>query len=155
MKIATHGPDWRSQAPSCKQGKRFKILVDSIARKNITLKKHTHLPAKVMKKAEILHQVKQVEAEIRTQREMAKAERERILREARRSCVERLATANKEADSSYQKILTQEKARTTNSTSVVVANGRELASQTQSRGMANLPQAARRMLERFEVAVNA
>src|SRR3990172_618405 len=87
-----------------------------------------------MKKEETLQRIKDAERQVRGSKESVLAERERILRDARREAFELRETLRKQAEARHGEILRAAEAATSKETERVLAGGRKEAAPPKNRG---------------------
>ena len=108
-----------------------------------------------MKKEETLQRIKDAERQVRGSKESVLAERERILRDARREAFELRETLRKQAEARHEEILRAAEAATSKETERVLAGGRKDAAALKARAEANMDRAIERLVEKFKGAINA
>lgn len=108
-----------------------------------------------MKKEETLQRIKDAERQVRGSKESVLAERERILRDARREAFEVRETLRKQAEARHEEILRAAEATTSTETERVLAGGRKEAAALKARAEANTDRAIERLVEKFKGAINA
>ena len=108
-----------------------------------------------MNKEETLHRIKAVEEQVRKGKEAAHAEREKILRTARREALELRDSLRSEADRRAGAIISEAEAAIAREKELVLAEGRKAARAMRDLADLNLERAVDRLLERFKGAVHA
>ncbi len=108
-----------------------------------------------MKKEETLQRIKDAEGRVREAKESVLAERERILRDARREAFELRESLRREAEKRHEAILRESEGATARETQKLLAAGRTDAAALKARAEANLDRAINRLIEKFKGALNA
>ncbi len=108
-----------------------------------------------MRKEETLQRIKAAESQVRGTKETVLAERDRILRDARRDAFELRETLRRQAESRYAEILKEAEAVTSGETEAILAAGRTEADSVKAEAATNLDRAIDRLIERFKGALNA
>ncbi len=108
-----------------------------------------------MQKVETLQRIKAAEAQVRGRKETVLAERDRILRDARREAFELRESLRREGESRYAEILRQAEAVTAHETEAILAAGRKGADSVKEEAATNLDRAIDHLIERFKGALNA
>jgi len=108
-----------------------------------------------MKKEETLQKIKDAEGQVRGTKEAVLAERERILRDARREAFELRERLRQDGEKRYEAILRDSAAATARETEVLLAAGRKDAAALKGKAEANRDRAINRLIEKFKGALNA
>ena len=108
-----------------------------------------------MRKEETLQKIKVTEGQVRGMKETVLAERERILREARREAFELREQLRREAERRHAEIIHEAEAAIARETEKVLAAGRREAEVLTAKADANLERAIDRLIEKFKGALNA
>ena len=108
-----------------------------------------------MRKEETLQRIKEAEGQVRGSKDAVVAERERILRDARREAFELRESLRHEADRRGDEILRESAAATARETEKLLAAGHKDAAALKAKGEANLDRAINRLIEKFKGALNA
>ena len=108
-----------------------------------------------MRKEETLQKIKAAEGQVRGAKEAVLAERERILRDARRDAFELRERLRREAEKRHDEILREAKAPTAREAEKLLELGRKDAAARKAKAEANLDRAIERLIEKFKGAVNA
>lgn len=108
-----------------------------------------------MKKEETLQQIKEAEKEAHREKESALAERERILRDARREGFELRESLRKTSEKRQEEILKQVDAATAPEKERILEHGRRDAETLRKEAQANVERAVDRLIEKFKGALNA
>ena len=108
-----------------------------------------------MDKEETLRQIKDAEARVRQSKEAARAEGEKVLREARREAFELRESLRVQAEKRQQEILRAGDATTAREKEVLLAKGRQDADALRALAESNVDMAVDRLIEKFKGAVNA
>lgn len=108
-----------------------------------------------MKKEETLHRIKEAESVVRGRKEAVMADREKILRDARREAIELRETLRRRAEKRYEEILREAEAAAALETERILASGRKDAATLKAKAEANMDRAIDRLLAKFKGAVNA
>jgi V/A-type H+-transporting ATPase subunit G/H len=108
-----------------------------------------------MRKEETLQKIKAAESQVRGTKETVLAERDRILRDARREAFELRETLRRQAESRYAEILKEAEAVMAGETARILAAGRREADSVKAKAATNLERAIDRLIERFKGALNA
>lgn len=107
-----------------------------------------------MNKEETLHRIKSVEEEVRRARDEAQAERERILRNARKEILELRDGLRAEAEKHGETILLEAETTTTKAKERILADGRKEAAARRTMADSNMDRAVERLIERFKGALH-
>lgn len=107
-----------------------------------------------MRKEETLQKIKATEGQVRGMKEAVLAERERILRDARREAFELREQLRREAERRHAEIIHEAEAATASETEQILAAGRR-ADALKAKADANLERAIDRLIEKFKGALNA
>ncbi len=110
---------------------------------------------KRMRKEETLQRIKEVESQVRTSKDEALAERERILRTARRETLELRDALRGDAEKRQEAILRDADVQTARERERMLTEGRKDAMALRARADANMDRAVERLIEKFKGAVNA
>ena len=108
-----------------------------------------------MRKEETLQKIKAAEGQVRGAKEAVLAERERILRDARRDAFELRERLRREAEKRHDEILREAEAPTAREAEKLRELGRKDAAARKAKAEANLDHAIKRLIEKFKGAVNA
>jgi V/A-type H+/Na+-transporting ATPase subunit G/H len=108
-----------------------------------------------MRKEETLQKIKAAEGQVRVTKETVLAERDRILRDARREAFELREDLRRKAESRFAEILQEAEAVTARETERILAVGRSDADSVKAEAEANLERAIDRLIEKFKGALNA
>ena len=108
-----------------------------------------------MKKAETLLEIKGAEAAIQDMKRAAEAERDRIVREARREALELQDRLRREADERAAAILQDADAVIGKERDAILAKGRAEAEALKAAGMANVDRAVEVVARKFQGALDA
>ena len=107
-----------------------------------------------MKKEETLQRIKAAEGQIRSVKELAAAEREKILRDARREAFELRESLRREAETRYEDILREADRATALETESILAAGRKRAAELLGQANRNLERAVDLLIQKFKGALN-
>ena len=108
-----------------------------------------------MDKVETLQKIKATEGQVRGMKEAVLAERERILRDARREAFELREQLRREAERRHAEIIHEAEAAIASETEQIHAAGRSKADALKAKADANLERAIGRLIEKFKGALNA
>ncbi|MGQ0796363.1 MAG: F0F1 ATP synthase subunit B family protein [Methanobacteriota archaeon] len=108
-----------------------------------------------MNKEETLHRIKSVEEEVRRTLDGAQAERERILRNARKETLELRDGIRADAERRGEAILRDAETTIAKAKERVLAEGRKEAASLRSMADSNMDRAVERLIERFKGAIHA
>ena len=108
-----------------------------------------------MRKEETLQKIKATEGQVRGMKETVLAERERILRDARREAFELREQLRREAERRHAEIIHEAEAAIARETEKVLAAGRREAEVLKAKADANLERAIDRLIEKFKGALDA
>ncbi len=108
-----------------------------------------------MGKAETLQKIKEAEAELRHARDVALANKERLIREARAEALAIRAEYEKRAEARRTEILRQEEIDVASERKKALEEGRQLAESLRADARDHLEAGTERLLERFRSAVRA
>lgn len=108
-----------------------------------------------MRKEETLQKIKEVESRVRTSKEEALAERERILRTARREALELRDTLRINAEKIQEGILREADAATARERERMLAEGRKEAAALKAKADATMDRAVDHLIVKFKGAANA
>lgn len=108
-----------------------------------------------MNKEETLHRIKSVEEEVRRSRDGAQAERERILRNARKEILELRDGLRAEAEKHGGAILREAETTIAIAKERILADGRREAATLRAMADSNMDRAVERLIERFKGAFHA
>jgi len=108
-----------------------------------------------VKKEETLQRIKAAEGQIRSAKERAATERERILREARRESFELRESLRREAEKRFEEIVREADRATAQETETILASGRKRAAELAGQASGNLDRAVDLLIQKFKGAVNA
>src|SRR5437667_2576714 len=108
-----------------------------------------------MRKEETLQKIKATEGQVRGMKETVLAERERILRDARREAFELRESLRREAEKRYEEILREADRATAHETEAILAAGRKRAAELAGQASGNLDRAVDLLIQKFKGAVNA
>ena len=108
-----------------------------------------------MDRVETLRKIKEAEARAAEMRKEADAEKERILKEARRTELDLQERLRKEADDRYGKVMADARQAVAAEREVTLEKGRREAARIKSEGMGNFEAAVERLVGKFKGAVNA
>jgi len=108
-----------------------------------------------MRKEEALQRIKEVESQVRTSKDEALAERERLLRVARREALELKDVLRAQAEKRQEEILRSAALETARERERILADGRKEAAALRAAADANMDRAVERLIESFKGAVNA
>jgi len=108
-----------------------------------------------VRKEETLQKIKAAEGQVRGTKEAVFAERERILRDARREAFELREDLRRIAERRHAEIIHEAEAGIAHETEQILAAGREHADALKAKADANLERAIDRLIERFKGALNA
>ena len=108
-----------------------------------------------MRKEETLQKIKATEGQVRGMKETVLAERERILRDARREAFELREQLRREAERRHAEIIHGAGAAIARETEQILAAGRRDADALKAKADANLGRAIDRLIEKFKGALNA
>ncbi len=108
-----------------------------------------------MRKEETLQKIKAAEGQVRGTKETVLAERERILRDARREAYELREDLRRQAEARYAEIMRDAEGTTAGETESILAAGRRDADTLKAEAEANLERAIDRLIEKFKGALNA
>ena len=108
-----------------------------------------------MKKEETLHKIKEAEGQVTESKKTVLAERERVLRDARREAFELREKLRLEAEKRYEEIVREADVATARETEKLLAAGRAEAAKLRAEAEANLDRAIDRLIEKFKGALNA
>ncbi len=107
-----------------------------------------------MKKEETLQKIKAAEGQIRSAKALAEAEREKILRDARRDAFELRESLRREAETRYEDILREADRATALETESILAAGRKRAAELLGQANRNLERAVDLLIQKFKGALN-
>jgi len=107
-----------------------------------------------VKKEETLQRIKAAEGQIRSAKERAAAERERILRDARREAFELRESLRREAEKRYEEILREADRATAHEKETILAAGRKRAAELAGQASGNLDRAVDLLIQKFKGALN-
>ena len=108
-----------------------------------------------MRKEETLQKIKAAEGQVRGAKEAILAEREKILRDARRDAFELRERLRREAEKRHDEILREAEAPRARQAEKLLELGRKDAAALKGKAEANLDRAIERLIEKFKGAVNA
>ncbi len=108
-----------------------------------------------MRKEETLQKIKAAEGQVRGTKEAVLAERERILRDARRDAFELREQLRRDADRRHAEIMREAETGIARETEQILAAGRRAADALKAKADANLERAIDRLIEKFKGALNA
>ena len=108
-----------------------------------------------MRKEETLQKIKATEGQVRGMKETVLAERERILRDARREAFELREQLRREAERRHAEIIHEAEVAIARETEQILAAGRRDADALKAKADANLERAIDRLIEKFKGALNA
>jgi len=108
-----------------------------------------------MSKAETLQRIKEAEGQVRGTKEAVLAERERILRDARREAFELREELRRTAERRHAEIIHEAEAAIARETAQILVAGRRQADALKAKANANLERAIDRLIEKFKGALNA
>ena len=108
-----------------------------------------------MRKEETLQKIKATEGQVRGMKETVLAERERILRDARRDAFELREQLRREAERRHAEIIHEAESVIARETEQILAAGRRDADALKAKAEANLERAIDRLIEKFKGALNA
>jgi len=108
-----------------------------------------------MKKEETLQRIKQVEEEVRRSKDGVLADRERLLRGARREALDLRDSLRVEAERRQEQILKDADAAISREKETLLAGGRKEAAVLRAQADANMDRAVDRLIEKFKGALNA
>ncbi len=108
-----------------------------------------------MRKEETLQKIKATEGQVRGMKETVLAERERILRDARREAFELREQLRREAERRHAEIIHEAESAIARETEQILAAGRRDADALKAKADANLGRAIDRLIEKFKGALNA
>jgi V/A-type H+/Na+-transporting ATPase subunit G/H len=108
-----------------------------------------------MRKEETLQKIKAAEGQVRGTKETVLAERERILRDAKREAFELREELRRQAEARYAEILRGAEAAAARETEQILAAGRRDADALKAEADANLDRAIDRVIGKFKGALNA
>ena len=108
-----------------------------------------------MDKEETLHRIKSVEDEIRRSKEGALAEREKLLRAARREALDLRDALRAQAEKRGEEILREADALIAREKETILAAGRKQAAAMKAMADGNLEDAVERLIGKFKGAIHA
>ena len=108
-----------------------------------------------MNKEETLQKIKDAESQVRGTKETILAERERILRDARREAFELRERLRREAEAGSEAIIRTADEAVAREAETLLAAGRKDAAALKAKADANLDRAIERLIEKFKGALNA
>src|SRR5436309_13378822 len=108
-----------------------------------------------MRKEETLQKIKATEGQVRGMKETVLAERERILRDARREAFELREQLRREAERRQAEIIHEAESASARGQEKSLAAGRRDADALKAKADANLERAIDRLIEKFKGALNA
>src|SRR5438445_11567937 len=108
-----------------------------------------------MRKEETLQKIKDAESQVRGTKETILAERERILRDARREAFELRERLRREAEAQSEAIIRTADEAVAREAETLLAAGRKDAAAWKAKADANLDRAIERLIEKFKGALNA
>jgi len=108
-----------------------------------------------VRKEETLQKIKAAEGQVRGTKEAVLAERERILRDARREAFELREELRRTAERRHAEIIHEAEAAIARETERILAAGRRQADALKAKADANLERAIDRLIEKFKGALNA
>lgn len=108
-----------------------------------------------MNKAETLSEIKRAEADVRSMKDAAEKEKERILREARREVLELHESLRQEAETAAAAVLRGAEEGIAKERDAVLAQGRQQAEALKAAGMKNVDRAAELVVSKFQGALDA
>jgi len=108
-----------------------------------------------MGRVETLQRVKEAEAKVQEMKRQAEAERDRILKEARRAELELQDQLRREGEERYSKIVTEAKQAAAIEREAVLDQGRRDGAKVKEESTKNFEKAVAKLVERFQGAVNA
>jgi V/A-type H+-transporting ATPase subunit G/H len=108
-----------------------------------------------VRKEETLQKIKAAEGQVRGTKEAVLAERERILRDARREAFELREELRRTAERRHAEIIHEAEAAISRETEQILAAGRKGAEALKAKADTNLERAVDRLIEKFKGALNA
>jgi vacuolar-type H+-ATPase subunit H len=108
-----------------------------------------------MGRVETLQQVKEAEAKVQEMKREAEAERDKILKDARRTELNLQDQLRKEGEEGYNKVVAEAKQAAAIEREAILDQGRREAKGVKAEGTKNFEKAVAKLVERFEGAVNA
>jgi len=108
-----------------------------------------------MGRVETLQRVKEAEEEVGEMKRRAEAERDRILKDARRAELELQDQLRKQGEEEYGKIIAQAKQAIAIEREAIVDQGRREAEKVRAEGTENFEKAVSGLVEKFKGAVHA
>ena len=99
--------------------------------------------------------MKEAEAKVHEMKRQAEAERDRILKEARRAELELQDQLRREGEERYSKIVTEAKQAAAIEREAVLDQGRRDGAKVKEESTKNFEKAVAKLVERFQGAVNA
>ena len=108
-----------------------------------------------MNKEETLHRIKEVEGQVGETKKTVLAERERIVRDARREAFDLRERLRRESEKRYEDILREADAATARETEKILEAGRTDAAKLRAQADTNRERAIDRLIEKFKGALNA
>ncbi len=108
-----------------------------------------------MNKEETLQKIKDAESQVRGTKETILAERERILRDARREAFELRERVRREAEARSEAIIRTADEAVAREAETLLAVGRKGAAALEAKADGNLDRAIERLIEKFKGALNA
>jgi len=108
-----------------------------------------------MGRVETLQRVKEAEARVQEMKRQAEAEKDKVLKEARRAELGLQDRLRKEGEERYNKIITEARQAAAIEREAVLDQGRRDAGKVKEESTKNFEKAVARLVERFKGAVNA
>jgi len=108
-----------------------------------------------MDRAETLQRVKDAEAKAAAMKRDAEAERDRILKDLRRTELELQDSLRKQAEAEYDRVLAQAKLVISKEREAIIENGKKEAEAVKAKGMEGFEKAVKWLVEKFKGALNA
>ena len=108
-----------------------------------------------MGRVETLQRVKEAEAKVQEMKRQAEAERDRILKDARRAELELQDNLRNEGEEGYNKVVAEAKQAAAIEREAVLDQGRREAKDVKDEGTKNFEKAVAKLVEKFQGAVNA
>jgi len=99
--------------------------------------------------------VKEAESKVQEMKREAEAERDKILKEARRAELNLQDQLRKEGEEGYNKVVAEAKQAAAIEREAILDQGRREAKEIKAEGTKNFDKAVAKLVERFEGAVNA
>ena len=108
-----------------------------------------------MGRVETLQQIKQAESRVAAMKAAAEAEKEKVLKEARRAEMELHESLRKEGEEKYSRVIAEAKQSIDKERETILEGGRQEASAVKSKGKENFERAVGWLVEKLKGAVNA